>query len=197
MAQLLPLHQPKTPIRQRSTVDDLYRAYDGLEPGSTTRMELINGEIIVMMPPEAPHSGFTSVANRKLVKKLADTCLVRCQLPIRLSRYSEPQPDIAIVAARKDDYALSHPKADEVLLVIEVSDSSLDTDLNVKRQLYAKAEIPEYWVVDVQSRRLHVFRKPWEEDYTEHECLGSTDSLQCSSIVELALTVSELFPEVG
>jgi len=197
MATLLPLQTPKTPIRRLATVEDLYRAYEQLEPGSTTRMELINGEIIIMMPPGAPHSGFTGKASRQLSRMIPDTFFVRCQLPIKVSRHSMPQPDVAVVEARKDDCSLSHPNPDEVLLIVEISDSSLEDDLNRKRLLYAKAGIPEYWVVDVSTRQLHVFSKPWEEDYTEHKCLSAEDGLSCQAIGLAEMKVSDLYPEVG
>ncbi len=197
MATLLPLQTPKTPIRRRATVEDLYLAYEQEAPGSTRRMELIDGEIITMPPLGAPHSGFTDQSTDALKERVKKDYFVRCQLPIRISRHSEPQPDIAIVLARKDRYTLSHPTPDDVLLIVEISDSSLQTDLNVKRVLYAKAEIPEYWVIDVMERQLHVFRKPWEADYTEHECLGIADQIQCSTLESVAMPVAELFPPIG
>ena len=197
MATLLPLHTPKTPIRQRATVDDLYRAYAQRPAGSTERMELIDGEIVTMMPPGAPHSGITDQSTDAFKERVRRDYFVRCQLPIRISRHSEPQPDIAVVQVRKDRYTLSHPSPDEVLLVVEVSDSSLNDDLNVKRVLYAKAEIPEYWVVDVTERKVHVFRKPWEADYTEHECLSIEDQVHCSTVEAISMPVAELFPPVS
>ena len=186
------LSTPKTPVRPRLTVEEAYRVSE--QTGK--RLELIDGEIVFMMPPGPEHAGYTDRTDRKLSRKLPPEYYVRCQHPIRISRFSEPQPDIAIVRARSDDYILSHPCADEVLLIIEISDSSLAQDLETKRRLYAKAEIAEYWVLDIQGRELHVFLKPWDGDYTEQRNCRGDDEVQSTLIPELKLAVSELFPVI-
>ncbi len=183
-------------MRHQATVEELYRLYDERDPAETRRMELINGEIVDMMPPGPFHSSSSSKANRVVARKMGDEFIVRCQEPVRINRHNEPQPDIAVVKTRKDEYALAHPGPDDVLLIIEVSDSSLDYDLNKKRQTYAKAEIAEYWVLDVNDRELHVFRRPWQGDYTEHATFKGEDEVQCTTIRELNLRVCELLPDV-
>lgn len=186
------LTAPKTPVPPRHTVEDAYRIWQE----SGRRLELIDGEIVFMMPPGPEHAGYTDETQQLIISKVGARARVRCQHPISINRHNEPQPDIAVVALRKDGYRVSHPGPDEVLLIIEIADSSLAQDLEVKRRLYAKAEIAEYWVLDIPGRELHVFLKPWDGDYTEQRTCRDADEVQCVLIPELRLAVSELFPVV-
>ncbi len=183
-------------MRPRVTVEELYRLYEERDPADTQRMELIEGEIVFMMPPGPLHAGFTDETDNVIRRKLGNAYRVRCQHPIRINRHNEPQPDIAVVKPRKDAYALSHPDPDDVLLIVEVSDSSLEFDLNAKRRAYAKAEIAEYWVLDVNARELHVFLNPWEGDYTQHSTHKGDDEVVCTTIADLKISVSELLPAI-
>lgn len=183
-------------MRHRSTVEELYKLYEQRDPADSRRMELIEGEVVVMMPPGPLHSGFTDETEDVIRRKIGGSFRVRCQHPIRINRHNEPQPDIAVVKPRKDAYALSHPDPDDVLLIIEVSDSSLEFDLNVKRLTYAKAEIAEYWVLDVNAHELHVFLNPWQGDYTQHATFRGEDNVACTTISNLKVRVSELLPDV-
>lgn len=183
-------------MRHRTTVEELYRLYEARDPADTQRMELIEGEIVFMMPPGPLHSSSNSKTNRLMNQKVGDALMVRCQEPIRINRHNEPQPDIAVVKLRKDAYALSHPDPDDVLLVIEVSDTSLEFDLNAKRHTYAKAEIAEYWVLDVNSLELHVFLNPWEGDYTQHATYKGDAEVVCTTIADLKISVRELLPGI-
>jgi hypothetical protein len=98
---------------------------------------------------------------------LSTRALVRQQLPLRLSKDSEPLPDIAVVKPRSDDYIRSHPTGADCLLVIEISDSTLRYDRDVKTVLYAEAAVPETWILDLQGSRAHIFREPADGAYTE------------------------------
>lgn len=196
MAVLNPLPKPPAIMRHRSTVADLYRLHEENGPGSTRRMELIDGEIIDMMPPRPFHSASNSKISRLISGRIPSDLELRCQEPVAITCHNHPQPDLCIVLARDDEYALSHPTPDDIRLIIEISDSSLDYDLNVKRLIYAKAEIEEYWVMDVQDRELHLFRRPWQGDYTEHLSFKDDDEIQCSTIPELKLTVREMLPAI-
>lgn len=196
MAVLNPLPKPPAIMRHRSTVADLYRLHEEKGPGSTRRMELIDGEIIDMMPPGPFHSGITEEAVEAIRRKVSAALRVRSQNPISINKHNEPQPDIAIVEKRQDSYTVSHPTPDDIRLVIEISDSSLDYDLNIKRLVYAKAEIEEYWVMDVQERELHLFRRPWQGDYTEHLSFKEDEEIICSTIPELKLSVREMLPAI-
>ena len=122
-------------------------------------VELLEGEIVQMSPQEKPHARATSRLTRWVTRFLGDEYAVRCQLPLTLPD-SEPEPDLAIVRTREEDTADRHPRT--ALLVIEVADSSARYDLSVKARIYARAGIPEFWLVLVQQRTIEVLRDPDE-----------------------------------
>ena len=124
------------------------------------RVELVDGEIVEMPPIGPGHGGRTNRLNDVLSGRLSGRAIVAVQNPIRLSRYQEPQPDIALLRRRSDFYTDSHPGPEDVLLVIEVSDTTLAYDRDTKVPMYAAAGIPEVWIADVQHRRLLVYRRP-------------------------------------
>jgi Uma2 family endonuclease len=99
---------------------------------------------------------------------LGKTALVRTQDPIRLDNFSEPEPDLAVVRGTELDYADRHPRPEDLCLVVEVADSTLKQDCEIKDKLYAQAKIADYWVVDLKNRQLHVFRDPTPTGYTSH-----------------------------
>lgn len=148
------------PRKHRLTVDDYYRMAEvGLLPPDA-RVELIEGEIIDMAPSGAPHGVTVDLLAERLIQASAGSALVRVQGAIRLGTHSEPEPDIAVLKRRLDRYAKNQPSADDGLLIVEVSDTTLRYDLERKGPLYALHGIPEYWVVDIAARRVHVFRDP-------------------------------------
>lgn len=183
-------------MRLRVTAEELYRLYEKRDPADTQRIELIEGKIVWMMAPAPLLSASNCQTNLLMNQKVGDAYRVRCKHPIRINRHNEPQPDIAVVRQRKDAYALSHPSPDDVLLIIEVSDTSLEFDLNAKRHTYAKAEIAEYWVLDVNSLELHVFLNPWEGDYTQHATYKGDAEVVCTTIADLKVSVRELLPGI-
>ena len=129
------------------------------------RCELIEGEIVEMPPINPPHAANVDRINHRLQLRLRDRAIVRVQSPILLDNHSVPIPDIALVAPRADFYETSHPDPQTIYLVIEVADTTLDYDLEAKSKLYAEAGIPQYWVVDVNARRIHLHMQPLEKRY--------------------------------
>jgi Uma2 family endonuclease len=130
------------------------------------RVELIEGEIIDMAPIGVGHAYWVDRLGDILVAALGPRATVRRQHPVHLGTYSAPQPDIAVVARRDDYYRFAHPTAADVLLLVEISESTLRFDRNVKAPLYARHGIPELWVVDLVEGRLHVYREPRDGFYT-------------------------------
>ncbi len=157
------------------------------------RVELLDGEIIEMLPPGSEHAGQINNVNRILVIKCGADYTITPQNPIRLSDISEPLPDFAVLKFRADFYTKSHPKPADVLLIIEVSDSSLKFDLERKAIAYATARIPDYWVLDVQARCVHVFSKPRAGKYTAHRTASCDDALTAIGVRGFSVRVSELF----
>src|SRR5579884_1416641 len=147
----------------RITVDEYYRmAEDGkLDPNA--RVELIEGEIIEMAPIGSRHGASSTKLTYLLMRSLGDLALVRVQLPLRLDNYSE----LALVVPRTDFYKECHPTPADVLFLIEVSDASSSRDRTAKVSLYARHNVPEVWIVDLQRERLHFYRTPREGAYTD------------------------------
>ncbi|MBI3799837.1 MAG: Uma2 family endonuclease [Deltaproteobacteria bacterium] len=124
------------------------------------RVELLDGEIITMAPQNPPHAGATGHLTSLLVRLLGATFSVRIQLPIVLDDWSEPEPDVAICRLDPDDYMRAHPKAGDVLLVIEVAEASLSYDRSGKVAAYAGSGIPVYWIVNLVDRRIEALSDP-------------------------------------
>jgi Uma2 family endonuclease len=131
---------------------------------SNRRVELLSGEI-VEMPPEGPlHTFYGEDLADYLRSCLTGRALVREARPITLEN-SEPEPDISVVKAPRTNYKERHPYAEDVFLLIEVSNTSLTKDLELKKALYASVGIPEYWIIDLKNKQLIVFRSPQGNDY--------------------------------
>jgi Uma2 family endonuclease len=123
------------------------------------RLELIEGELFEMAPIGSFHAGTVSILDRLFAKVVADTALIHVQSPIVLSDRSEPQPDLILLRPRPDYYLSRHPRAQDVLLLIEVSDSTVQFDRKTKVPLYARHGIPEVWlVVGPKRRHIEVYR---------------------------------------
>ena len=159
------------PRPHRLTVHDYYRMAEVGVLHPDDRTELIEGEIIDMPPIGDRHGAAVRLLNTRLVRAVGDAAEVSCQLPVRLSLRSEPQPDFAIVKAKEGGYR-KHPHPRDVLLLVEVSDSTLRYDLGKRASLYAAHGIPEYWVFDLQHNRVWRHRAPRGREYTQRDELA-------------------------
>ena len=131
-------------------------------------VELLRGEIVEMSPEGEAHAYLITETTTYLIRTVGERATVRQDHPITLPGYdSEPEPDIAVVRPRGREYLDHHPYPGDIFWLIEFSDSSLAKDLEEKRRLYAQAQVPEYWVVDLQQSRLVVFRDPGADDYLQ------------------------------
>jgi Uma2 family endonuclease len=153
--------------RPRFTADEFHRMGEAGILSEDVRVELINGEIVKRTPIGSQHASCVRRLDRWLQRWLGDELVVSAQQPVKIGTDGEPVPDIAILRPRADDYGDSHPTAADALMLIEVADSSVMFDRNVKRRLYADAGIPEYWVIDLPRRCVAVFRSPEGRDYAE------------------------------
>jgi len=156
------------------------------------RVELIAGEIVRMAPIGSRHAGCVKRLNRQF-SLLGDRALVSVQDPIALGPSHEPEPDLAILRPREDDYTQSHPAPSDVLLLIEVADFSLDYDRTVKIPLYARAGIPEVWLVDLVQRAVEIYRQPSEGGYGDVRVLHPGDSLSPRAFPDFQLPVESIF----
>jgi Uma2 family endonuclease len=156
------------------------------------RYELIRGEIIAKIPQKPSHSVTITRLFRVLIAVFGVEYL-RPQLPIALSDEDEPEPDIAVTMLDTDKYEIRHPEPSEVKLVVEVSLTTLRDDLGIKAELYAQAGILEYWVLDVDNRKLHVHRRPSGQQWGVITVLADTESVSPLAAPECVIAVADLF----
>jgi Uma2 family endonuclease len=178
--------------RRRFTTAEYHAMAEAGVLAEDERVELITGEIVRMMPIGAQHAGCVRGLNRKLSRGLGDRALIAVQDPIVLDDASEPQPDIAVLRFREDNYRSLHPKPADVLLIIEVADTSADYDRNVKLPLYAQAGIPEAWLVRLREACIEVHRNPAPTGYQEMRTLHVGDSVSPLAFPDLELTVAAI-----
>ena len=151
----------------RFSVDDYHRMGEAGILGPDLRTELIDGEVVEMPPIGHPHAGTVKLLSNLLKEALGAAAIVSVQDPVRLDDYTEPLPDIALLRPRADYYRNSHLTPDDVLLLIEVADTSVAYDRDVKLPRYARAGIPEAWLVDLGAGRLTRHCRPAGGTYTE------------------------------
>ena len=142
------------------------------------RVELIEGQLIAMSPIGSRHAGTSNSLTRRLVQVVGDRGVVAVGNPVQLDDLSEPQPDFSVLKPRDDDYRRATPRPHEVLLIIEVADASLAYDRNVKRSLYARHGIPEFWIVNLVAGEVEVCRAPEGEQYTAMSRVGRDGVLE-------------------
>ena len=178
--------------RKLFTVDEYYRMAGAVILQDDVRTELIEGEILEMSAMGSLHAAVVSLINETFVHLFKGQAQVRSQLPIRLDMFSEPQPDIALVRPAKDFYKSQHPQPSEVLLIVEISDSSLAYDLGIKMPLYAAAGIPEVWIADLTNDVLFVFRNPSGKSYLNAITVHRNDSVHCLAFPETIILAEQI-----
>jgi Uma2 family endonuclease len=153
--------------RYRLTVDQYYRMADVGVLAPDARTELIEGEILDMAPIGSRHAGTVAWLHRQLSRAVGDLAMVFTQSPARLSHITEPQPDVLLLRPRADYYRQAHPRAEDILLLIEVSDSTALYDYEIKMPLYASYGVREAWLVDLDAEQLIYHRAPLHGWYLE------------------------------
>jgi Uma2 family endonuclease len=163
----MPTLAPSPPIlsRYRFSIADYRRMAElGFFPQGA-RIELLNGEIVEMSPINSKHASMVDRLAELLVLQLHGRALIKVQNPIALDELSEPEPDLAIVRRRDDFYKNAHPSPQDILFLIEVSDTSLAKDRQVKLPLYAAAGVAETWIVDLEGEQVEVYTEPGPDGY--------------------------------
>ena len=183
-------------LLKRWTVQDYHRMGELGLLNSGERTELLSGQITLMAPKGTPHVTSLHLLANALRAQLGETALVRTQDPIQLDDFSEPEPDLVVAKGTVLDYAKQHPRPDQIYLVVEVADSTLKQDCEVKANLFAQAGIADYWVVDLKNRQLHVFREPISTGYTRHLILAEPNQVSLLAFPELILSLSTILPSV-
>lgn len=179
--------------RHRWTVAEYHRMGEVGLLNEDSRVELIDGEIIEMAPIGSFHGGNVNRFIRLFSKVVGDNAIVAAQNPVVLGGYGEPQPDVAILRWREDYYERAHPHAEDVLLLVEISDSTVRYDRDVKIPLYASHGIPEVWLLDIQQKQLEIYRDPGQGQYRQRDCRrsGQIAPILCPDAV---IDLAELFP---
>jgi len=177
--------------RKRFTVDDYYRMADAgiLAPGD--RVELIDGEIIQMSPIGVRHLGCVNATTEVFIDAFKGRAVISGQNPVRLSDFTEPQPDIVLLKPRKDFYRGKRPETADTILVVEVSDTTLAYDRDVKLSHYAAAGVPEVWIEDLNGDRILVFRNPIDGTYQDRLVLSRDESISVEAFPDIAFRVSD------
>lgn len=157
-------------------------AFDG------EKIELLHGALVAMSPTGTPHAASIQALTLLLVRALGDRAAIRPQLPFAADDYSEPEPDLAVLPL--GDYLDDHPA--EAWLVIEVSDSSLHHDRGVKRRLYAKSGVPEYWIVNLVDRVIEVHLEPVNGDYTVVTPHRKGETIRLSRFADVEIRVDDV-----
>ncbi len=160
----------------------------------TEKLELLEGQIIRMAAKGTSHTVATRRTTKLLENLLNNQAAIYTQDPITLNDYSEPEPDIIVVIPDSLDYFEHHPNPSDIHLIIEVADSSLDYDLTVKSQAYAKSSIIDYWVLDVNNRRLNIFREPTSEGYTNCFILKEEEEINLLKFPQISLSIQAMLP---
>jgi Uma2 family endonuclease len=179
--------------RRYFTVDEYSRISEAGIFSPDDRVELIEGEIIRMSPIGSPHAACVDrIVNTSLVQLAGRGVIIRVQSPIVLDDYSEPQPDITLLRSRSDFYAQGHPKPADVLLLIEVAETSVDIDRDVKLPLYAQSGIPEVVIVALPEEAVEFHVDPVGGQYQRVVILRRGDYLESASIPNLRLSVNDI-----
>jgi Uma2 family endonuclease len=181
------------PRRHRITVDEYHRMAEVGVLAPDARVELIEGEIIDMPPIGSRHAAAVRRLDELLQSAVAGLATVSCQAPLQLGDLTEPQPDLALLARREDFYEQQNPRVSDTLLVIEVSDATLRHDLHTKMSLYTRYGIPELWVVNLEGKRLHIFRNPSGAAYSEAIASDKPGVMPIASLPGVTLDLSSLF----
>ena len=180
------------PLKHLTNLDEWRRMGEAniFPPGS--RVELINGEILDMAPIGSYHAGHLKRINHVFSKIIPGNLITSVQDPLQLGDLSEHEPDFMLLKPHEDFYTSRHPIADDVLLLIEVADSSLRFDQNEKLRLYALHGVPEYWLLNLNDNCFEVYRKPNGESYAEKTTLHAGDSVTLSQLPEIAVQMSNI-----
>ncbi|HEU5424940.1 MAG TPA: Uma2 family endonuclease [Nitrolancea sp.] len=179
--------------RYRFSVDDFQRMGEAGIFGEDDRVELLDGEIITMNPIGGPHMTSVNRLTRRLVLALGEDAIVSIQNPIVLGRHDEPQPDVVVLRSEADQHA-GKPVPDDVLLLIEVADSTLAYDRDVKLPRYAQSGIPETWIVDLAGRLITRYTEPTAEGYRVATTFRPGQAIASASLPALQLAVADILP---
>ncbi len=189
-----PQPQQQVPELRLFTVEEYDRMIETGILGEDERVELLEGRIVKMSPKGIPHAAINDHIGRYFIKHFDERVVVRTQNPIRLSDNSEPEPDIVLAAPNPKRYFDRHPAPSDILLLVEIADSTLSVDRNYKSRLYAAAGIIQYCIVNVQTNELEDYRDPSPDGYRSKQTYGAEQGFNLVAFPEVTVGVRELPP---
>jgi len=178
--------------RHKLSLDDYHRLGEAGVLGEDSRVELFKGELIDLAPIGSMHAGIVAQLNRVLSRGVAEG-IVQVQNPVSIGDESELQPDLCVLRQRKDFYKHALPTGQDVLLLIEVSDTTLAYDRDHKVPLYAQGGVPEVWLVNIPETVVEVFASPTPQGYSQISVKGPGDVLSSDRLPGISIEVSTLF----
>ena len=182
-----------TPHRRKLSADQFERMGQTGILGPDARVELIEGELIEMAPIGSRHAAAVGFLSMHFARAVGAAALVHTQNPLRLSDDSEPQPDLMLLRPKADRYRSAHPRSEDVLLLIEVAETTLVFDRETKLPLYAKEGIPEVWILDIDTEQLEIYREPSAGGYRRKLERREADSIAPVALPAAALQVGAVF----
>jgi len=175
------------------TVDEFEALAERQGWDEDTAVELLDGELVWMSPTNDPHIGCVNRLNRLFNHRYAETMvLVSIQNPVRAGEYDEPEPDLALLKPRADDYGTARAIAQDILLLVEVSDKTLRTDLGRKARIYASAGVQEYWVIDLNAHTVYVHRTPLDGAYRTRMVMMRGVEVSAQFAPDVCFTIDEM-----
>lgn len=181
---------PHTPYR--FSVDAYYRLAEVGILDESDRVELIDGQILVMEPISPEHGGRTKALIHLFTSRLRNRAIVGVQDPIRIDEYNHPQPDVAVCKPRDDFYRHEHPGPEDIYLLVEVAWTSAARDRRLKIPLYGRAGIAEFWLIDIPQRTLEVYTVPSEDGYDRVSRLRAGDTVRPVAFGDLEIRVEDV-----
>ena len=179
------------PVRRRFTIEEYEKMVETGILAQDDRVELIDGEIVEMSPIGDPHAAIVANLTHLLVGRIGERARVWVQGPVRVPPRSKPQPDVALLGPRS--YMREGAATGDALLFIEVADTSLQYDRTVKLRLYARAGIPEYWIVDANAETLELYRSPSGARYPDHRTLTRGESVAPLAFPDAVIPIDAIF----
>ena len=177
---------------RKFTVDEYFRMVEAGILKPKERVELIEGEILVMQPIGPRHNGGVNRYIRVFGPLAGARYTLQIHDPVRLNERSAPEPDVVLAKFREDDYSFAHAGPEDILLTVEVADSSLDYDREVKAHIYGRAGIPETWVLNLPGDCIERFLGPGPDGYGQHTVLRRGDKVAPAALPDVELAVEDL-----
>ena len=186
---------PLVLTKRRFSTDDYHRMVGAGILSEDDRVELIDGEVLAMSPIGPRHCASVDRTTRAMVMAVGDRAIVRVQGSVQLDRFYEPQPDVVLLRPRDDFYVTRHPGGRDTFLVVEIADSSLDYDRDIKAPMYAALGVPEYWLADVIGKVLTAYTSPSRGEYRRRREHRPGESIAPQLLSDIVIPVGVLLGE--